>query len=158
MHNESPRNDRPFLLVNCAVVAKEHHLFGGGDREDPFELNNLAADPAYREQRQRLALALAQRFAEVGDWSDEPEAEMAQRFWPDGQQPLTDPPRATIQAGELVLEPATPGSSLGYRVGEGSWQLYSKPVAVETGVEVSAKAVRYGWQESTPVTLTSPGS
>jgi N-sulfoglucosamine sulfohydrolase len=114
---------------------------------DPFELNNLAADPAYQAELQRLRSLLEQRLATIGDWSEQPEAAMVAGFQPAGERLVTPPPRGSIANGLLTLEPV-PGHSQGYRVDDGAWRLYSGPVAVVAGASVQARAVRYGWEES----------
>jgi N-sulfoglucosamine sulfohydrolase len=117
-------------------------------QEDPFEIYNLADNPAYEADKIRLRTALDQRLAEIGDWSDESESVMVARFEREGERPVTPVPKATIANGWLTLTSTEPGSSLGYRFDEGDWNLYSGPVEVGDASLVEAKAVRYGWEES----------
>ena len=113
-------------------------------------VRNLADDPAHRRTLKRLRAAVRQWQADIGD-SDMPEAEMIAAMWPAMLQPATLPP--TIKAdrrGHLVMAAQTPGSSIGFRVGDGPWQLYRNPVAAG-GAPIEAKAIRYGYRESVPV-------
>jgi arylsulfatase A-like enzyme len=115
---------------------------------DPYELHNLADDPNYASDLERLRAALSTWLAEVGDNSDIAEPQLAEKFWPRGRQPQTLPPRFESTAGRLALINATPGASIGYRLDGGSWQLYTQPLSVQPSSEVESKAVRYGWKES----------
>jgi len=116
-------------------------------RQDPFELNNLASDPAHQQELQRLRALLEQHLATIGDWSEQPEAAMVARFQPGGEQVVTPPPRGRIIDGRLTLDSAL-GHSLGYRVDAGAWRLYGGTVPVVAGAVVQARAVRYGWEAS----------
>jgi N-sulfoglucosamine sulfohydrolase len=117
-------------------------------QDDPFEIYNLADNPAYEADKIRLRTALDQRLAEVGDWSDESESAMVLRFELDGERRITPAPAAAVSDGLLILEATAVGSSLGYRLNEGDWKLYSYPVAIGAAEKIEAKAVRYGWEES----------
>jgi arylsulfatase A-like enzyme len=115
---------------------------------DPHEVHDLAADPRYAAELAPLRTALDRWLGAAPDLGLLPEDELRERFWPGGEQPVTARPEITIQDGAATLRSATPGASLGYRVGGGGWRLYSEPFAVEAGARLEAKAVRYGWAES----------
>jgi len=115
---------------------------------DPFELNNLAADPAHQGTLTRMRAALAQWQQNNQDWSEQPEATMVAGFWPDGKQPVTPQPRVRWQAPQLIIESETPGASLGYRYNSGKWQIYSGTIKPDPRDKIEVKAIRYGWQES----------
>lgn len=119
---------------------------------DPHELNNLAGNPAYAADLTRLRSALGAWRLRVADLGEISEDKLAQRFWPDGRQPVTPPPTIEVDRnGLLHLQSSSPGASLGYRLDDADWQLYRAPVAVAAGQSFVAKAVRYGWAESTEV-------
>ena len=116
---------------------------------DPHEVNNLAADPAYAAELERLRAALAAWRERVPDLSGESEAALAERFWPGGTQPRTAAPEFVEQAGQVRLESETEGASIAYRLAPGSaWKLYGGPFEVPGDAVIEAKAVRYGWEES----------
>ncbi len=115
---------------------------------DPHELHNLAADPAHRADFERMRAALAAWQKRVDDWSEESEAQMVARFQPNGQSRVTATPELDFRDARMHLSCATEGASIGYRIDEGRWQLYTQPVVIPAGAEVEAKAVRYGWEES----------
>ena len=119
---------------------------------DPHELNNLAGNPAYAADLTRLRSELGAWRLRVADLGEISEDDLAQRFWPDGRQPLTQPPIIEVDRnGLLQLQSSTPGASLGYRFDDEDWQLYRAPVALAAGRSLTAKAVRYGWAESSEV-------
>ena len=124
--------------------------------EDPFELKNLAADPAYLQTLERMRVALADWQGEVEDWSEQPEAQMVASFQPNGEVQQTRTPTVSFLNGQLLLANATEGASMGYRINGGEWRLYSGPVYVPANVEIEAKAIRYGWDESESLTKTAP--
>jgi len=127
---------------------------------DPDETRNLAGDPAYAEVLARMRAALAEFEARTPDLCPDGERAMAERMWPGLRQPRTEPPRAAhlTQNGVdlLALASPTPGASIGYRFERdppARWRLYVDPVRVPAGLELEAKAVRYGWAESASVRL-----
>lgn len=119
---------------------------------DPFELDNLVADPARFQELERLRAALASWRERIGDWSDEPEEAMVARFNPGGEVPVTAAPKIVVQEGRVLIS-ASDNASVGYRIDEGPWQLYTGPFAARAGATVEAAAVRYGWVESETVAL-----
>jgi len=134
-----------------------HQLFDTDS--DPHEIKNLADEPAFQDVLARLQGELDAWIARVGDMSQTPEAEMILQMWPGGEQPATAPPTATIMKGsraqQVVLQSATPGASIGYQIGADSthWQLYSAPLNVPAGSVLRAKAIRYGYGESSVIEI-----
>ncbi len=93
---------------------------------------------------------------------------MIQRMWPGGVQPATAPPyvvprrttnapsRAPVMtldgATEIVIYVPTQGASIGYTTDEGptsTWRLRTGPILVDRPLTLRAKAIRYGYKEST---------
>ena len=114
---------------------------------DPEQIHDLAGDPRFAADLVRLRAAL-DRWLARGDLGLLPESELRERFWPGGEQPVTQPPAIEIAAGRATLRSATPGASLGYRIDGGPWQLYTAPFPAPAAAHIEAKAVRYGWAES----------
>ncbi|MHA7820250.1 MAG: sulfatase-like hydrolase/transferase [Erythrobacter sp.] len=126
---------------------------------DPYEINNLAADPAYSDQLDRMRAAMDAWIESVGDLSALPEAAMIEAMWPGMQQPDTAPPVITISDGRVTLTSATPGASIAYTLnGEepAPGTPYVGPFPVETGSQVTAKAIRYGYAPSDVATRIAP--
>jgi hypothetical protein len=145
-------------------------------RADPHQLKDLAREPAHREELVRMRAAVNEWMARIGDQGLLDEAEMIQRMWPGGAQPVTaqpyvasrlatEPPTRvssmTVDAPmEVVVYVPTQGASIGYTTDEGPapvWRLYTGPIAVTAGTMLRVKAIRYGYQESaeTKVVFTS---
>ena len=127
-------------------------------RRDPHELRDLSAEPAFTADLERMRSALDQWLARTRDWSEVPEAEMASRFWPSGEQPQTPAPSIEVTGDRIALRSETPGASLGYRLGDGPWRLYTGALPRPRGTEIEARAQRYGWAPSpiTRLALPSP--
>ncbi len=122
---------------------------------DPHEVHDLAADEAYSGVLQRLRGALQAWLAVTPDLSEMSEAEMVARFQPQGETPVTPAPKFVLRKGRLALS-AEENASIGYRIGDGEWRLYSQPLQVAPGVTLQARAVRYGWEESDSITVAVP--
>ena len=139
-------------------------------RTDPWEIRNLARDPACRADLARLRKALDEWRSRVGDLGEIPEAEMVRRWYPGGRQPQTAPPvfipiceaspgippaddgghyRAPLL---LQMHSATQGASIAYALGreeQPRWRLYTVPIRLPEGTTtVRARAVRIGYQDS----------
>ena len=150
-----------------------HELYD--TQADPHEVNNLAYDPTYRQQLVRLQSELGDWMSRVGDKGFESERDMVEAVWPNGKQPVTEAPgifpRATAatalrrdsagipihvsggtfdQSVEITMYSPTQGASIGWRIqGENAWRLYSEPLTLRHSTTIEAKAIRYGFAEST---------
>lgn len=124
---------------------------------DPDETRNLAADPSYAADLERLRAALADFESRTPDLSREGERAMAERMWPGLVQPKTARPVATHSPdGALELGCPTEGASIGWRLGSdppNRWRLYTEPIHAPPRAGIEAKAVRYGYAESEVVEL-----
>jgi len=130
---------------------------------DPWEVNNLAGDPAFGETLTRLRHASDEWTARIGDLGAMDEADFYQQMLPDGKQPETTNVSFSLAADKLVLESVTDGASIGYQLIEKgknnwSWELYTEPLNVNdlAGRTLQAKAIRYGFKVS-DVTTWSAG-
>jgi arylsulfatase A-like enzyme len=143
---------------------------------DPYEIDNLAADPTYAPELERLRNALDAWIDQVGDLGQIDEAEMVRRWYPNGKQPETAAPlfipicedspgvAPAPQGGHFTaplliqLYCATQGASMAYTLEQGDdpyWQLYSEPLSLPAGeTTLRAKAIRIGYRESTESVAT----
>ena len=137
---------------------------------DPHEIHNLAADPRFRGDLERMRGALDTWLKEVGDLGRISESEMVGNWYPGGRQPETAPvvcvPICTESPGidpaleggsyegpmQLQLHCATQGASIAYTLQTGDdphWLLYSEPLRLHAGdYQVRARAIRIGYRES----------
>jgi hypothetical protein len=147
--------------------------------KDPHEMNNLAYDPEYQADRQRLSDELDAFRTQYDRWGDITEDEMKRQWYPDGIKPTTAPvvffpicndhvTQETASAYieydgpiHLTLHCPTQGASIGYNINgtpeskDDQYHLYRKPILLEKGTHsISAKAIRIGHHESPPSSLT----
>jgi hypothetical protein len=103
--------------------------------------------------------ALAKWRDAIVDYSDTSELTMAKAFWPNGEQPITQAPRISIdQSGTVRLVPAEVDDSMGYRINDAAWSVYNGPIVIAKNSRIDAKSVRYGWAESPLVTVSRPAA
>lgn len=118
---------------------------------DPHELNNLAADPAYAAKLAELRSALDGWMAQTNDKGFVPERDLLDQFWPDWQQPQTAAPTIQRNGDQVTLASAMEGAALGYQVGEdteGVWHVYTEPFTLAPDQPLRAMAHRLGYQPS----------
>lgn len=124
-------------------------------QNDPYELRNLAEDPAYADKLAELRGAMDDWMAEVGDRGAVPEVEMVQGFWEGADDmPQTGRPQLKRDSlGRFVLYSSTPGAQIAYQItspGQTSdrWLVYSEPLTYERGDTLRAVAQRIGYRQS----------
>ncbi len=116
--------------------------------KDPYEIKNVAEDPAYADTLQMLEKELLAWMKTSGDLYRINEMDQAEKAWPRGKQPKTAPVLFQKKDGMLYLKSSTKGASIAYRTPDATrWELYGGPIAV-SGDSIIAKAVRYGYAES----------
>lgn len=116
---------------------------------DPHEITNLASDPAHAATLERLRSAYDAFTERNGDLSAMPEADMIETMWPGLEQPQTALVEFSRTGNSLTLRSATPGASIGYQLGgDPRWHLYTGPISIDGNKDVRAKAIRYGYAES----------
>lgn len=129
---------------------------------DPYEVNNLADSPEHRQVLKRMCAALEKWIRESGDLGSLDEDELIERMWPGRQQPVTATPTIKTTAaanGRMIarISCATAGASIGYSLGEQErWRIYTKPIFLEPGMVLRAKAIRIGYKESEMVQFEGP--
>lgn len=137
---------------------------------DPHQINNLAENPAYQNELERLRNRLDVWRTETKDMGDISEYQMKEFNWPGGVQPITSVPHfspntegnrntGVMDNGGTLSYPATitlfcptQGASIAYTFEEGDnphWLLYTGPIRLEKGeTNIRAKAIRYGFKHS----------
>ena len=130
---------------------------------DPFEVHNLASLPEHQGMLCQMRRVLDNWRKDTGDMGEIPETELAQRMWPGGIQPQTaapviSPPGGTLgRSARVTITCSTEGASIAYTVQpepEAHWQLYTKPIELRPPVRLRARAIRYGFKESTETVAT----
>ncbi len=135
---------------------------------DPHQIRNLADVPAHKETLQHMRRAVTDWMTRINDQGLVNEPEMIQRMWPGGVQPETAQPYIVLRRTpdvqsrtptmsvkgptEVVIYVPTQGASIGYTTEDGPsarWRLYTGPILVKPSMTLRAKAIRYGYKEST---------
>ncbi len=128
---------------------------------DPFEVHDLARDPAYAGEVERLSAALEGWMGRIGDDPLRPETDLVESMWPGGVQPKTAAPAFSWHDGTVEIECTTEGAAIAYQVdgrgyGPDHWLLYKGPFAARSGSTISATAIRIGYTQSGTVEFTVP--
>ncbi|MFO8001538.1 MAG: sulfatase-like hydrolase/transferase [Marinilabilia sp.] len=140
--------DAAYIFMDSKPVEELYDL-----KNDPDEVNNLANDPEYKEKLEELRSALASWQLETGDKGFIPEHDLVNMMWPGFLQPETKEVTFSSKKGDTcVLTSETEGASIAYQkgdsIGQDHWQLYSKPVEMQPGEPIKARAVRLGYKTS----------
>ncbi len=138
---------------------EEEELFDVAN--DPYELNNLAADPSYREKLVELREEMDSWMSFIDDKGLMPEAELIESMWPNGVQPTTLTPIASKTGNDdlITLHSETEGASIGYQLlDEGeelgtTWQIYQHPLSIKKGQSLLAIAHRIGFTPSATISI-----
>jgi uncharacterized sulfatase len=172
------RGERPSAMTAAqrAVVAQSKPAEELYDIvADPHETVNLAADPEFLGDLERLRAALDAWIRKYGDLGELPESELEERWRPGGRRTATASPEVSLDAGVMSLRTTTPGALLGWTpdqpasdaepsnfqgeigipVADGRrWNLYTSPVAIDQ--PVWAKAWRIGFAPSDDIPVRVP--
>ncbi len=127
---------------------------------DPHEVNNLVDDPKYNDVLQRLRKVHGEWMKQTRDVGLIPEPEFDEMKRPGGRWQKTSTPkfvdafRPGDRGTSVAITCATKGASIAYRIGDqGNWKLYRKPVLVQTGQTLFARACRIGLRDSNEAAL-----
>jgi arylsulfatase A-like enzyme len=122
---------------------------------DPYELNNLANDPKYKAQLNRLRSEMDEWLETIGDNPELPEGELIKKLWNTSEtQPVTAAPNISNQNGSVTIGCDTKGASIGYKLVNSkgkapqSWTIYQNPINLPEGAKLLVKAHRIGFKAS----------
>mgnify|MGYP006210112233 FL=1 len=118
--------------------------------EDPYEINNLAYDPNYKEKVLLLENVLEQWIEKNNFHGHLEEEDLIEVFWPENTQPQTTEPLYSLEDGFLHLKnnDVSKNASIGFSYDGKNWEFYSEPIKIKKNKRIYFKAVRYGWKES----------
>jgi len=129
-------------------------------QQDTYELKNLANDPAYKKELNRMREAHIEWTVNTKDKGYIPEKDLIEIMWPGLQQPETAEPVAEMlsKSGDksmVKLNCPTTGASIGYRFdNDEKWQLYHQPISVPKNTHLVLSAIRYGYKRSKEVKIS----
>lgn len=121
---------------------------------DPYQLHNLAEDPAYSEDLERLRGVMNNWVVETKDLGAIDERELLAQMWNGGTEPpLTANPEVIETAGEMSISCETEGASIAYRkTGSARWEVYTGPISTEE-TAYETMAMRIGYEPSEVVSF-----
>ncbi len=120
--------------------------------KDPWELNNLATDPAYKGVLDRFRKAHNDFEVSAGDWGLVPEYQMVQLWWKGKDQPVTQMPVVTKNGKNLIVSSNTEGASIGYKTKKkNAWTVYTGPITLAPNDSLYVVAHRIGYKPSEAV-------
>lgn len=129
--------------------------------KDPYELNNLAQDPAYKEKLKELRMELDNWMKFTEDKGFIREIDWVASIWPGLKQPKTGEPQISALGNKLEISCSTPGASISYKIlNQGqdakklTWALYTSPLSLKKGQTLLAVADRIGFEGSDTITFT----
>jgi arylsulfatase A-like enzyme len=125
---------------------------------DPYELHNLAGNPAFADELQRLRNAYDAWDNEYNALWKMQETELQEYFMPGGIQPQAEAPVMKFSKNRATISSPTPGTSIAYKLNgkgftEEHWFLYTRPFQVKKGDRITAVAVRAGYRNSEKTVL-----
>jgi len=117
---------------------------------DPYEINNLAYDPNYKDKVLLLENVLEQWIEKNNFHGHLEEEDLIEVFWPENTQPQTTEPLYSLEDGFLYLKnnDVSKNASIGFSYDGKNWEVYSEPIKIKKNKRIYFKAVRYGWKES----------
>ena len=140
---------------------------------DPDEVNNLAGDSSFLQMMSEMRAALDEWIAMCNDplVLSEDELVRTRVYPPDGRQPTTATPTATLERvpggkRRLTIACETAGASIGYRVSQSvrmdedmrPWTVYAAPVDLNVTETMEIFAHRIGFKPSPILEVPVPGN
>lgn len=134
--------------------------------KDPYQFNNLAANPAYKNKLKELKAEYDNWMNEVGDLHVLPEQDLRNKMWGnDKAAPVTEKPISQPVKDGYIISCATEGASIGYilvpkggsnKMGGNSWKVYHYgSINLKEGDQIRIRAQRIGYTAS-EITFTKP--
>ena len=128
-------------------------------KADPYELENLAQKPEYKKKLIELRNEMNRWLNEIKDNPELTELELIKQLWSGkDSKPKTAKPIISSSKGEIIIDCATEGASIGYKVkyqGEKSksWSVYKGPFNISKGATIEVRAHRIGFIPSEIITF-----
>jgi hypothetical protein len=120
-------------------------------KEDPHNINNLASDPRYATKLEQMREAFQQEWIDKynKNWVSHGETFFIGRARPGGEQPVTANPEVEItNDGYFIIKNLSSEVTVSYAIGNGKMNIYTKPVKINKGDEITCIAGRIGYKNS----------
>ncbi|VAW12733.1 Sulfatase [hydrothermal vent metagenome] len=126
--------------------------------KDPYEINNLAKDPDYKEKLLELRQVCKEWVENINDTGMQDEKQLISQFWSNNIQPQTADPIISLDQSMVSIQCTTEGASIGYKIlspgtdpSKKSWKVYSKPFKPIKNSNIIAIAHRIGYKRSNEI-------
>jgi len=121
--------------------------------KDPYELNNLANDPKYKEKLLDLRTKCQTWVTSFDDTGLIPETTLKEKMRPSGNELKVALPTIRMQNDVATLNCETKGATIGFKINNKSrnadgWQIYTKPVQLHKGDTLRVVGERIGYRYS----------
>ncbi|XLE34748.1 sulfatase [Tamlana fucoidanivorans] len=127
---------------------------------DPYELNNLAANPENQEKLKELSAEMDRWLETIDDNPDLPESELIKKLWSGKDaKPVTLQPTITAKDDLVQITCETKGASIGFKIMDQdgntpqSWEVYQGSIQLPEGSKLMVQAHRIGYEPSEVVEL-----
>ena len=120
-------------------------------QEDPHQINNLATDPRYTAKLEQMREAFQKEWIDKYNlnWVSKGETFFIGRARPGGEQPVTATPEAEItEDGYFIIKNPSGAVTVSFAIGAGKMNIYTKPVKLNKGDEITYVAGRIGYKNS----------
>jgi arylsulfatase A-like enzyme len=124
--------------------------------KDPHQVYNLANDPRYAAKLKQMRAALQKGWINKynKEWASFDETYFVKRAWPAGVQPIAPNPEAEItKDGFFNIKNKPKGVTVSYAIGTNKMSIYTRPVKLNKGDEVTYIAGRIGYKNSERKTI-----
>ena len=125
-------------------------------KEDPHNINNLADDPRYAAKLAQMREAFQKEWIDKynPNWVSQGETFFIGQSRPGGEHPVTANPEAEITGeGYFIIKNPSNAVTVSYAVGESKMKIYTNPVKLNKGDEVTYIAGRIGYKNSERKTI-----
>ena len=125
-------------------------------KEDPHQICNLVNDPRYAAKLKQMRAAYQKEWIDKynRNWVVRDETFFIKRARPDGVQPETAVPGVEItKNGYFIVKKPSKSVTVSYSIGNDNMKIYTGPVKLNKGDEVTFVAGRIGYKNSDRKTL-----
>ncbi|WP_435414371.1 sulfatase-like hydrolase/transferase [Polaribacter aestuariivivens] len=123
---------------------------------DPYELNNLAENPAYENKLKELSSEMDRWLTVINDNPKLPEADLVKKLWNNqDNKPATEEPIVNFDKDKVEILCNTEGASIAYKTNlkAKSWSVYSGPFMLKDNETLWVQAHRIGYKPSKTITI-----
>ncbi len=118
---------------------------------DPYELNNLAENPTYKNKLKELSSEMDRWLTSINDNPKLPEADLVKKLWNNqNNKPTTEEPIVNFDKDKVEILCNTEGASIAYKTNSKakSWSIYTQPFKLKGNETLWVQSHRIGYKAS----------